>query len=1169
MLTTGSDRPSLRAALGRRVLVADGAMGTMLQRHDLGSTDFGGAEGCSEILNLTRPDVVTSIHQAFLAAGADVVETNTFGANPTALAEYGLVDRLEEMAEAGARIARQAADQATAFDRPRWVLGSIGPGTKLPSLGQTTYETLRAGSLAQVLAMIRGGVDAIQIETAQDLLALRAVVAGVRQALAQAEVDLPIFVSVTVETTGAMLVGSDLGAVVSSLIPLGVDMIGLNCATGPDEMRVHLRELGQITSTALSCMPNAGLPVLGEDGAIYPLTPRDFAQAMTAFVDAYGLSLVGGCCGTTPDHIAALVASLGSDRQVGPRPALSSSDADDAVVAAPAVGLGHGHVASSYGATALTQDVSYLSIGERANAAGSKLFREAMLSADWDSCVQIARTQVTQGAHVIDLCVDYVGRDGRADMTQLAARISREVDVPLQLDSSDPAVIRAGLEVTPGRAIVNSVNFESGDGPDSKFAATMALVRQHGSAVVGLCIDESGQAREVDHKVALARRLISTLTVDYGMDQADIIIDCLTFPIGTGQADTRHDAVSTIEAIRIIHAEYPRVHTVLGVSNVSFGLKPAARVVLNSVFLHECRQAGLDCAIVHPSKILPLAAIPADQVAAALDLVWDRAGDDGLERYLALFEGPAAVEVEASEQAPAPERLRRHVINGTGVGLVEDIDQALADKSALDLINQDLLGAMREVGERFGAGTMQLPFVLKSAEIMKRAVTLLEPHLDRSDDVSRGTIVLATVRGDVHDIGKNLVDIILSNNGYRVVNLGIKQPIADIISAAEQVGADAIGLSGLLVKSTQVMREDLEELNQRGLAHKYPVILGGAALTRGYVDSELQAVYEGEVRYAHDAFEGLSLMEQVMTWRRSGDAPRPAPTRPQATDTSARADRTRSRVTRPVPGGVEVPQPPFFGPRQASATLDEVQPWLDQRALFTARWGLKASPDEGLAELIERAGRPRLEFWLDQIRASVLTDFRVVWGYWPCYSSGDDLVVLAPDAVGDPVRFSFPRQTPGERLCLADYFRDQGEAEKHGPDVVAFQLVTAGSRLSVRTAELFAADAYRDYFELHGLSVQLAEACAELWHARVRRELGLADTTGDKVSMMTRQEYPGERFSFGYPACPDLSLRRPLVELLRADAIGVHLSEGYQLDPEQSTDALIVHHPQAHYFSVR
>ena len=1170
-------RIPLRSVFGSGTLIADGGMGSMLQGYDLGDSDFSGYEGCNEMLNLTRPEIIAEIHRSYFEAGADLVETNTFGANLTALTEYALVDRLEELAEAGARIARGVADELSTDDHPRWVLGSIGPGTKLASLGQVPYAEIRDATALQTRAMLRGGVDAVIIETVQDLLNLRAAVAGAKIAIRESGLDCPILVSVTLETSATLLVGSDLSAIVATLAPLGIDSLGLNCATGPDGMRAHLSELASISPLPITCMPNAGLPVLTDTGAYYPLSPEDFATAVSTFAQAHTMALVGGCCGTTPAHIAALstklrgidategITVLGSlrARRVGGHPTGAGAPSGDPspsgvgpTQAARPRTKAINAVASLYSATDLSQDISYLSIGERTNASGSKAFRDAMLAGDWEECVQIARNQVAEGAHVLDLCVDYVGRDGCEDMAELAARISREVDCPIQIDSSNPEVIRTGLELIAGRSIVNSVTFESGEGSGSKFDTVMGYAREHGAAVVALCIDEEGQARGVDEKLHLARRFVDVMTGKYGMDESDIIIDPLTFPISTGQEENRVDAANTIEAIARIRAEFPRIHILAGVSNVSFGLKPAARAVLNSVYLDQCHEVGLDCAIVPTARIMPLSQIPPEQIDAAMDLIWD-CGENPLERYLSLFEGVSTATNPITEDLTLEERLRRHILEGVTSGLEEDLNQAVQTKPALEVINDDLLGAMKEVGERFGTGAMQLPFVLKSAEVMKKAVTLLEPHLDKVSDSAKGTLVLATVRGDVHDIGKNLVDIILTNNGYRVVNLGIKQPISDIISAAESVGADAIGMSGLLVKSTQIMKENLEELNERGLGTKYPVLLGGAALTRAYVENDLTAVYTGQVRYARDAFEGLALMDALM----AGSLPEvSAHKQPQPVSPSP--EGVRSDVTRPVPSGVEVPSPPFLGVRQSSATLAEVLPWLDRRALFAGQWGLRSATDGPTYEdMVESVGEPRLAYWLDQ--AEELFDFRVVWGYWHCHSVGNDLVI------DDGPTLTFPRQNSGEHLCLADYFRDRRESDEYGPDVVALQLVTAGDDVGRRTAQLFGENSYRDYFELHGLSVQMAEAFAEMWHGRIRSELGLTPLTDQISAMVDHQDYQGARFSFGYPACPDLSQRRTMVELLKPETIGVTLTEEYQLIPEQSTDALIVHHPQAHYFSVR
>ncbi|NUT52169.1 MAG: methionine synthase, partial [Saccharothrix sp.] len=840
-------------ALADRVLVADGAMGTMLQAADLTLDDFAGHEGCNEILNVTRPDVVRRVHRDYLAAGADAVETNTFGANLANLAEYGIQDRIFELSRRGAELARAAADEAGG----RFVLGSVGPGTKLPTLGHAPFATLRDAYVDQVKGLLEGGVDAVVVETSQDLLQAKAAIIGAHRAMAATGAAVPVIAQVTVETTGTMLLGSEIGAALTALEPLGVDLIGLNCATGPAEMSEHLRHLAKHARVPLSVMPNAGLPELGPNGAVYPLRPEELAHALSGFVTEFGVRLVGGCCGTTAEHVRQVVDAVRLLRPAHRRPR-------------PEPG-----VSSLYQAVPFRQDASVLVVGERTNANGSKAFREAMLAGRYEDCVEIARDQTRDGAHLLDLNVDYVGRDGEADLRALASRMATASTLPIMLDSTEPDVLRAGLECLGGRCAVNSVNYEDGDGPDSRFRRIMGLVREHGAAVVGLCIDEEGQARTAEWKVRVATRLIEDLTTGWGLRRGDIIVDTLTFPVSTGQEEVRRDAVETIEAIRELKRRFPDVQTTLGVSNVSFGLNPAARQVLNSVFLHECVQAGLDTAIVHASKIVPMARIPDEQRAVALDLVHDRRrpGYDPLQRLMELFEGVSTASGKASraeELAALPlfARLERRIVDGERNGLEADLDAALRERPALQIINDTLLAGMKTVGELFGSGQMQLPFVLRSAEVMKAAVAHLEPHMERSDEGGKGRIVLATVKGDVHDIGKNLVDIILSNNGYEVVNLGIKQPVNAILDAAEEHRADAIGMSGLLVKSTVIMKENLEELNSRGVAARWPVLLGGAALTRAYVENDLSELYLGDVHYARDAFEGLRLMDAVMAAKR-------------------------------------------------------------------------------------------------------------------------------------------------------------------------------------------------------------------------------------------------------------------------------------------------------------
>ena len=1166
------------ASLADRILIADGAMGTMLQAADLSvEDDFQGLEGCNEILNVTRPDVVRGVHEAYLAAGSDCVETNTFGANLGNLGDYDIQHRIRELSAAGARIAREAADAFTTEEQPRYVLGSMGPGTKLPTLGHTHYTSLRDAYQENAAGLILGGADALIVETCQDLLQTKAAVIGTHRAMAEVGQKVPLICHVTVETTGTMLLGSEIGAALTALEPLGIDLIGLNCATGPAEMTEHLRFLSQHARVPLSVMPNAGLPVLAAGGAYYPLTPDELADALERFAGEYGVSLVGGCCGTTPAHIEAVVAKLHGGHAA---PRTPSHDAG---------------VASIFHEVPFRQDAGVLMIGERTNANGSKAFREPMLAGDWQACVEIARSQARDGSHMLDLCVDYVGRDGTQDMRELAGRFATASTLPIMLDSTEPQVVEAGLEMLGGRCIVNSVNYEDGDGPTSRYARVMPIVREHGAAVVALTIDEEGQARTADWKVRVASRLIDDLTGTWGMARSDILVDCLTFPIATGQEETRRDGLETIEAIRRITELYPAVNFTLGISNISFGLNPAARQVLNSVFLNECVQAGMTSAIVHASKILPMSKIPEEQRQVALDMVYDRRteGYDPLQKFLQLFEGvdvASARETRAQELASLPldERLKRRIIDGERNGLEADLDSALESQPALAIVNDVLLDGMKTVGELFGSGQMQLPFVLQSAEVMKAAVAYLEPHMEKHDaDEGKGRIVLATVKGDVHDIGKNLVDIILSNNGYEVVNIGIKQPINAIIDAAEEHHADAIGMSGLLVKSTVVMKENLQEMAARGVADRFPVMLGGAALTRAYVEDDLRSQYAGEVHYARDAFEGLSLMDKVMTAKRGGAAVIDPEREAALSARRARRDRQRSLVTDNLPSlndtsvrsdvatDNDVPKPPFFGTRVIKGIpLAEYAAMLDERATFLGQWGLRSARGGGgpsYEELVETEGRPRLRYWLDRLASDHVLEAAVVYGYFPAYSEGNTLVVLDENGTSERARFTFPRQRQERRLCLADFFKPRPD----GLDVVSLQLVTVGQPISEYTAKMFARDEYRDYLEVHGLSVQLTEALAEYWHRRVRSELILPDGNpigaGDPPDLagILKNDYRGCRYAFGYPACPDLEDRAKVVSLLDAGRIGVTLSEEFQLDPEQSTDAIIVHHPDANYFNAK
>lgn len=1209
------DSPFL-TALRERVLIGDGAMGTQLQSFDLDvDDDFLGLEGCNEILNDTRPDILETIHRRYFEAGADLVETNTFGCNLPNLADYDIEDRIRELAEKGTAIARRVADEMGPGrdGMPRFVAGSIGPGTKLPSLGHAPYATLRDAYVECGLGMLDGGADCFLIETCQDLLQTRAAVNGVKEAMRQLGKRIPIIVHVTVETTGTMLMGSEIGAALTALEPLGIDMIGLNCATGPDEMSEHLRYLSKNSSIPVSVMPNAGLPVLGKNGATYPLTAPELATALRGFVEDYGLSMVGGCCGTTPEHVSAVrdaIVGAGdwADRGAAIRAERDPNRTDD--------------VSSLYSTMPLTQDTGITMVGERTNANGSKAFREAMLDADWETCLNIARGQVTDGAHMIDLCVDYVGRDGREDMATLASQVATSVTLPVMLDSTEPDVLRVGLEHLGGRSALNSVNFEDGDAPGSRYHRIMELAVEHGAAVVALAIDEEGQARTKDKKVEIAERLIADITGTWGLREQDIIVDCLTFPISTGQEETRRDGIETIEAIRELKKRHPEVHTTLGLSNISFGLNPAARQVLNSVFLNECIEAGLDSAIAHSSKILPMNRIDERQREVALDMVYDRRRDDDhpdgpydpLQTFMELFEGVSAADAKdarAEKLAAMPlfDRLAQRIIDGERTGIEADLDEGMKEKDPLAIVNEDLLRGMQTVGDLFGSGQMQLPFVLQSAETMKTAVAYLEGFMDAEDSTgSKGTMVIGTVKGDVHDIGKNLVEIILSNNGYNVVNIGIKQPIANFLSAAQESEADVIGMSGLLVKSTVVMKDNLEEMNASGVAERFPVLLGGAALTRTYVENDLDEIYHGDVHYARDAFEGLRLMDEIMAVKRGTG---PDPDSPEAIAAAeakakrkARHERSKriaaERAAKAAAEAVEVPErsdvaedvpvatPPFWGTRIVKGVaLDEYLTTLDERALFMGQWGLRGTrgaDGPSYEDLVESEGRPRLRAWLQRLRAEhILQHAAVVYGYFPAVSEGEKVHILPLPADGEVpcpsaepvVTFEFPRQQRGRYLSIPDFIRSRARAIEEGQvDVMPFQLVTMGQPIADFANEIYAANEYRDYLEVHGIGVQLTEALAEFWHQRIRSELAFSDGTtaarddSDDTRDFFDLKYRGARYSFGYGSCPDLESRRGLVELLRPERIGVELSEELQLHPEQSTDAFVLYHPEAKYFNV-
>jgi 5-methyltetrahydrofolate--homocysteine methyltransferase len=1143
-------------AIKERVVIFDGAMGVSLQARSLTADDFGGAalEGCNEMLNITRPDVVREIHASFLDVGVDAIETNTFGGFDTVLAEYDLEDRVHEINVASARLAREV---ASSYADTRWVAGSIGPGTKLPSLGHIDFVRARDGYEMEARALLEGGVDLFLVETQMDLLNVKAAMIGCRRAMQAEGRQIPIQIQVTIELTGRMLPGTEIGAAYNAIRAMKPDAIGINCATGPSEMSEHLRYLSQHSDLPIACMPNAGLPSVVDGKMHYDLTPPQLAEFQKRFVTELGVSIVGGCCGTTPEHLEHVVAAC-----KGLTPAKREPQ-DEAAVS------------SLYSPVALQQELSYLAIGERTNANGSKKFREAMLEGDWETCTAMAREQIKEGAHVLDVCVDYVGRDGTGDMAEIAKRFATEASVPLVLDSTEPQVIEAGLQYVGGRAILNSANLEEGEAEGKRFDRIMKLAQQYGAAVIILLIDEEGQARDVEWKMRVAHRIHDIAVERYGLRPEDLIFDALTFPLSTGDDDLRKDAMNTIEAIRRIKAELPGVSTVLGLSNVSFGLSPAIRHVLNSVFLYECQQVGLDAAIVHAAKIMPMHKIDEKAREVCLDLIYDRRRDgyDPLEELLNMFEG-VTVQADVKEDRsdwPVGERLKHRIIDGEREGLEADLDEALgAGIRPLDIINDHLLDGMKVVGELFGSGEMQLPFVLRSAETMKKSVAHLEPHMEKLEaGESKGRIVLATVKGDVHDIGKNLVDIILTNNGYDVYNLGIKIAINEMIEKAQEVGADLIGMSGLLVKSTLIMRENLEELNERNL-QDIPVILGGAALNRTYVERDLREVYNGRVFYGKDAFEGLEVFDKLMGMKRTGNwdpdwgiklggrnIPRRAPK--QVVDPSTLPSRSPEVET-----DNEVFKPPFLGARiERGIAIDEIAKYINETALFRNQWQYRPNKGESDAEFKDRI-RPELrEMLADAKRTGVLVP-QVAYGYFAANQDGNDVVIWSDDTrTTELTRFPFPRQTREPYLCIADFFKPVGE-----PDYAAFHIVTMGATVSEETAKLFAENKYGDYLKLHGIGVEMAEALAEYWHHRIRTEWGFVDQDGPSLAGLFRQQYRGGRYSWGYPACPDLEDNMKVAELLDASRIGIEVNEetGFQYQPEQTTSALICHHPKAKYF---
>lgn len=1156
--------------LEEKIIVFDGAMGSNLQAQNLSLEDWGGAqfENCSENLIYTKPEAIEKVHLGFLEVGCDVIETNTFGANGVVLGEYGIADKTYDINRRAAALAKSLANNFSTPAHPRFVAGSIGPGTKLPTLGHISYDALKEAYREQVRGLFDGGVDMYIVETCQDILQTKAALAAIFEFFAERHVRIPIIVQVTIETFGTMLNGTEISAALTAIEAFPIDVIGMNCGTGPDQMTENVRFLCENSPFAVSVLPNAGLPEIKDGKQFYPETPEDFAKKIERFAKEFGANVVGGCCGTTPAHLKLVVEKMQgvSPKQREPKFTPSAS--------------------SIYISQPYNQDNSFLIVGERVNASGSKKMRELLQAEDWDGLVQLAKEQEREGAHVLDVNVDFVGRDGVKDMHQLVSRLVTNVKIPLMLDSTDWQKMEAGLKLAGGKCILNSTNYEDGE---PRFFKVLELAKTHGAAVVIGTIDEEGMARSTEKKVEIARRAYKQAT-EFGIKPHDIFFDPLALPISTGIEEDRRNAVETIEAIKQIRKEMPEVNIILGVSNISFGLTPAARIVLNSVFLHECVQAGMNSAIVNASKILPLNRFTEHEIEVALDLIYDRRkfnNDiciyDPLAEFTKLFEGKSAKSIKANtENLSIEEKLKRHIIDGEKIGLEENLKKALEKYSPLDIINNILLDGMKVVGDLFGEGKMQLPFVLQSAEVMKAAVRFLEPFMERVEGVCKGTMVLATVKGDVHDIGKNLVDIILTNNGYKVINLGIKQPIEDILKAYEEYKADAIGMSGLLVKSTLIMKENLEIMNEKGIT--VPVILGGAALNRKYVEEELIPLYKGKLFYARDAFDGLKAMDLITGQTESKQKTAKKNGKEELMAEEAKIGKkvkkvslkqkhdtthtTRSRVSTDV----QIPKPPFYGSKVVEIKdLSKIFAFINETALIKGQWQFKQGKrsKEEYEEFLKKEVYPRYNELKAQAIREKLLEAKLVYGYFPCQSEGNDLIIYHDDEKTEWLRFTFPRQPLAQRgsqnLCIADFFapKDSGKI-----DVVAFQLVTMGKRASEHSAKLFNSDNYAEYLLFHGLSVEAAEALAEFWHKRIREELGIANEDADTIEKLFKQGYRGARFSFGYPACPNLEDQAKIFELLRPERIEVELTEEFQLNPEQSTSAIVTHHPEARYFNI-
>lgn len=1133
-----------------RPVVYDGSMGATILNMQLTPEDYAGKEGYNDYLSVVKPRVIEQIHASFLEVGCDVIETNTFGSSEIKAEEYGLGDQAYDINFAATQLARKVADEYSTASKPRFVAGSIGPTGLLPAsedpmLGQHRFSEVKDLFIPQIRAMVDGGADVLIIETVQDILELKAAIHAAREIFAQTGKALPIQASITLLPSGRMLLGTDIAASLNILEHLGVDVIGLNCSTGPDYMREPARYLGEYSTKPVSIIPNAGIPINVDGLAVFPMEPDPMAKGLSEMVDEFGVDIVGGCCGTTPEHLSAIVQSL-SRTTVMPRPSRPLPQ-----------------VSSMIRAVDLQQDPAPTIIGERVNTLGSRKVKRLILADDLDSVLEVATSQMEEGAHTLDVCVALTERmDERDTMRKLVKKLALTVETPLVIDTTEADVLQDALEQYPGRAIINSINMENGR---VRIDSVMPMAMAHGAAVISLTIDEEGMGKTRERKLEIAQKIHDVVTKEYGLAPEDLIFDALTFPLTTGDPEFVTSAIETIEGIRLIEEAMPGVLTVLGISNVSFGINPAARKVINAVFLYHCIKAGLDLAIIHPSHVVPFAEIPTEERNLAEDLIFNTR-PDALQRVIEFYEGrtedPGAGGPDPMGDMNVRERLHYRIVFRKKEGIEADIDQAVAESGdAVDVLNSVLLPAMKEVGDKFGAGELILPFVLQSAEAMKKAVTQLENYLEKVEGATKGNVVLATVYGDVHDIGKNLVNTILSNNGYTVHDLGKQVPISTIIDKAVEVNATAIGLSALLVSTSKQMPLCVKELHHAG--HKFPVMIGGAAINRPYAHRSLfveeDTMYEPGVFYAKDAFEGLSLMDRIIVpaereklVQDTYDGARKTMNKPSRESFIAPADA--ADTTRSNTAIVDPPTAPFLGVREMSGyTLDDVWPHLDLKTLFRLHWGGKGLKDEAWEAMQRDEFLPRLAEMQADAKKNAWLQPRVRYGYFPANSENNDLIVFDPeDHDKELVRFTFPRQPARDRLCLADYFLPLTDGRK---DVVAFQIVTMGSAATARTEETQARGDYSESYFSHGLSVSSAEALAEMVHQRVRGELGIGPETG-------------KRYSWGYPSCPDLEQHLLVDQLLDLGSIGVTVTDGFQFDPEQTTAAIVIPHPDARYFAL-